>query len=102
MCSESCQWRGLTRLAVITASESSEASQSIGLKALGYAASFAVPFSRVNDNDHYPSQAALGWFMAYESVQTVMEGGQRKATALRLVPIQMAHGQLGLGLQKSW
>jgi len=76
--------------------------QSIGLKALGYAASFAVPFSRMNDNDHYPSQAALGWFMAYESVQTVIEGGQRKATALRLVPIQMAHGQLGLGLQKSW
>jgi hypothetical protein len=56
----------------------------------------------MNDNDHYPSQAALGWFMAYESVQTVIEGGQRKATALRLVPIQMAHGQLGLGLQKSW
>jgi hypothetical protein len=32
----------------------------------------------------------------------VIEGGQRKANALRLVPIQMAHGQLGLALQKSW
>ena len=76
--------------------------QSIGLKALGYVASFAVPFSRLNDNDHYPSQAALGWYMAYESVQTVMEGGKRKDTALRIVPITMAHGQLGLGLQKRW
>jgi hypothetical protein len=56
----------------------------------------------MNDNDHYPSQAALGWFMAYESVQTVLEGGQRKSTDLRFVPISMGQGQLGLGLQKSW
>ena len=40
--------------------------------------------------------------MAYESVQTVLEGGRRKETDLRFVPIKMSQGQLGLGLQKSW
>ncbi len=36
-----------------------------GLKAILYAGSTIAPLSRVNDNAHYPSQVALGWWMAY-------------------------------------
>jgi PAP2 superfamily len=36
-----------------------------GLKVLFYAGSALTPLSRVNDNAHYPSQVALGWWMAY-------------------------------------
>lgn len=35
------------------------------LKATYYAGSLLGPLSRVNDDDHYPSQVALGWWMAY-------------------------------------
>lgn len=41
------------------------------LKATFYAASSIAPLSRVNDNAHYPSQVALGWWMAYLAASAV-------------------------------
>lgn len=41
------------------------------LRAMSYAASVATAWSRVNDNKHYFSQAALGWLMAYSAVLAV-------------------------------
>jgi hypothetical protein len=38
-----------------------------------YAASALPALSRVNDNAHYPSQAFLGWFLAWEATSAVME-----------------------------
>ncbi|WP_233148622.1 phosphatase PAP2 family protein [Rhodopirellula sp. MGV] len=35
------------------------------LKTMFYAGSLLGPISRVNDQAHYPSQVALGWWMAY-------------------------------------
>lgn len=46
-------------------------SKSKGLKAMYYGASALVPLSRVNDNAHYPSQVALGWWMAYLAASAV-------------------------------
>lgn len=43
------------------------------IKYLAYAGSFFTAWSRVNDNAHYTSQAALGWYMAYESVDSVFD-----------------------------
>ena len=40
-------------------------------KALFYAGSFLGPLSRVNDDAHYPSQVALGWWMAYAAATVV-------------------------------
>jgi hypothetical protein len=40
------------------------------------AASGLTAWSRVNDNVHYPSQAVLGWYVAYESVNAVFASGQ--------------------------
>ncbi|QDU57236.1 PAP2 superfamily protein [Aeoliella mucimassa] len=40
-------------------------------KLLWYSASLLAPLSRANDNDHYPSQVALGWWMAYLAATAV-------------------------------
>ncbi len=42
-----------------------------GLKWIYYAGSTIAPLSRVNDNAHYPSQVALGWWMAYLAASAI-------------------------------
>jgi len=42
-----------------------------GYKFLFYAGSTVAPLSRVNDNAHYPSQVALGWWMAYLAASAI-------------------------------
>ncbi|MCA9128573.1 MAG: phosphatase PAP2 family protein [Planctomycetales bacterium] len=42
-----------------------------GYKFLFYAGSTMAPLSRVNDNAHYPSQVALGWWMAYLAASAI-------------------------------
>jgi hypothetical protein len=46
------------------------------LKYLMYIASTATAWSRVNDNAHYFSQAALGWYMGWESVDAVFDSDE--------------------------
>jgi membrane-associated phospholipid phosphatase len=41
------------------------------LKFLFYAGSALTPLSRVNDKAHYPSQVALGWWMAYLAASAI-------------------------------
>ena len=41
------------------------------LKFAFYAGSTLVPLSRINDNGHYPSQAFLGWWMAYLAASAI-------------------------------
>ena len=55
-------------LPFITAAKMSD---SLAVKAGLYAASALTPISRVNDNAHYPSQVALGWWMAYLAASAV-------------------------------
>ncbi len=43
------------------------------LKVLFYAASTLGPLSRINDGDHYVSQAFLGWWIAYLAAEAVNE-----------------------------
>lgn len=43
-----------------------------------YAASTATAISRVNDNQHYASQAGLGWFMAYTAAKAVNKTDSEK------------------------
>lgn len=38
-----------------------------------YVASMAAGWSRINDDAHFPSQVVLGWYMAWEAVDTVFE-----------------------------
>lgn len=43
------------------------------VKYLAYTASLAAGWSRINDNAHYLSQVALGWYMADESVGAIFD-----------------------------
>lgn len=43
------------------------------IKYPAYLASMAAAWSRVNDDKHFPSQVVLGWYMAWEAVDTVFE-----------------------------
>lgn len=45
--------------------------QSHGMKITAITASTLAAWSRVNDDAHYLSQALLGWYLAWESVDTV-------------------------------
>lgn len=65
-----------------------------------YAASTLAALSRVNDAAHYPSQIVLGWYLAWESVDTVTTD-PAKVSAWRLTPLPVAGGA-ELCLQARW
>jgi PAP2 superfamily len=48
------------------------------IKYPAYIASAAAGWSRVNDDKHFPSQVVLGWYMAWEAVDTVFENNEKK------------------------
>ena len=48
------------------------------LKYIAYTASAAAAWARVNNNGHYLSQAALGWYMAFESVDAVFDADRQR------------------------
>jgi PAP2 superfamily len=55
-------------LPFITAAKMSDR---IAVKSVFFAGSVLTPLSRVNDNAHYPSQAILGWWVAYMAATAV-------------------------------
>ena len=55
------------------------------LKYLFYTASFFPGLSRINDNMHYPSQVALGWYLAWEATGAVCKSNQQEQK-LSVVP----------------
>ena len=67
------------------------------LKAALYVGSGLTGWSRINDNDHYLSQVLMGWFLAYLSVEAVLDTDDQTAH-WELVPIPAQHGQ-GVGLE---
>ncbi len=69
-------------LPFITAAKMSDGAT---LKATFYAASAIAPLSRVNDNAHYPSQVALGWWMAYLAASAV-EATERPSSQWKFFP----------------
>ncbi|TYT73378.1 phosphatase PAP2 family protein [Desulfobotulus mexicanus] len=64
-----------------------------------YAASLATPFSRVNDNAHFASQAVLGWYMAYEAVGAVH--GRESNKSIAVAPV-VDRDYYGLTVSVSW
>jgi hypothetical protein len=50
------------------------------------AASLAAPLSRINSNSHYLSQAALGWYMAYEASRAVSTYGRSSVPKAEFLP----------------
>jgi hypothetical protein len=60
-------------------------------KGFFYACSFIVPWERIDLNDHYLSQAALGWWMGYLACQAVnnTELSKRNVMLVPMVSPQM-------------
>jgi len=65
-----------------------------------YACSVLPALSRVNDNAHYPSQAFLGWFLAWEATDAIAQG-ENSNRHVSLAPMTTGDGW-GLGLRIQW
>ena len=65
-----------------------------------YIASTAAALSRVNDDAHFPSQVVLGWYMAWEAVDSVMDTNKKK-NALKVTPMLDIDG-VGVSVGKKW
>ncbi len=71
-------------------------------KWLFYGASFLAGLSRINDNDHYFSQSALGWVMAYQSVGAVFLTDKEQENPLSFNIYPYGRNGAGLLLSYSW
>ena len=61
------------------------------IRYLAIAGSFLTALSRLNDNAHYASQIALGWYLAYESTDAVFEA-DRKGNTYSVSPMIRPEG----------
>ena len=65
------------------------------LKGTYYAGSLLGPLSRVNDNAHYTSQVALGWWMAYVAASAI-DRSEVNHDRMRFQPYLTADGYGGM------
>jgi hypothetical protein len=70
------------------------------IKYPAYVASAAAAWSRVNDDKHFPSQVVLGWYMAWEAVDSVFESNQKRK-GVTVAPMVELDG-FGLMAKGSW
>lgn len=64
--------------------------------------SFATPYSRVNDDDHFFSQAMLGWYLAYEATGTIFEDNKNQGTSrVSMAPI-VGKNTYGINISATW
>lgn len=68
-------------------------------KTLAYVASGLGAWSRINDDAHYLSQAMLGWYVAWESLNAISETEQ--GDWYQIKPVVYGDG-IGLGIAFEW
>jgi hypothetical protein len=61
--------------------------ENIYMKGVLYGLSVLPALSRINDNKHYFSQTALGWYLAFLSCNAVEKTNMRKETKFAIVPL---------------
>ncbi len=71
------------------------------IKYSAYLASTFAAISRINDNQHYLSQAILGWYLGWESVDSVYSVESNKKNSLHVQPVVGADSY-GLQLSMRW
>ena len=54
----------------------------------------------INDNAHFPSQVMLGWYMAWEAVDSVFDNNKKKK-GVAVAPMAMLDG-FGLSASANW
>lgn len=62
------------------------------LRYLAYAASTLTAVSRINDGAHYLSQAALGWYLAWEATSTIVDQDNRKKISVAPMSLKDGYG----------
>ncbi len=72
------------------------------VKWLFYGASVLTGWSRINDGDHYFSQSALGWIMAYQSVTSVFRTDEQRQSQLSLTVFPYSKGGAGAMVSYTW
>ena len=68
------------------------------LQALLFVGSLAPAWSRIQTNDHYLSQALLGWSIGLLSVRAVNQTEAQLASPVQIVPVEFPRGA-GLGVR---
>lgn len=66
-----------------------------------YLASAAAGWSRINDDKHFASQVVLGWYMAWEAVDAVMDTNKNRKKGVTVAPMAGLDG-FGLMASASW
>jgi hypothetical protein len=70
------------------------------IKYFFYVISGLAAWSRIDDNDHFVSQAALGWYMAREATDTILER-KEEDSRLRIFPL-ISHDRYGVCIDLKW
>ncbi len=70
------------------------------VKVISYFASTLTAWSRIDDNSHYLSQSLLGWYMAYESVNSVFSTNEEDEK-ISFTPV-VAKDFYGIVLSAKW
>lgn len=65
-----------------------------------YLASAAAGWSRINDDAHFPSQVVLGWYMAWEAVDSVMDTN-KQTKSVKVAPM-VTLDTVGLMVTGNW
>ncbi|MFC1524339.1 hypothetical protein ACFL6N_06070 [Thermodesulfobacteriota bacterium] len=68
------------------------------VKILSYGASMLCAWSRINDDDHYVSQAALGWFMALQASDSVFQTDRDREKSYSFLIVPMGADGVGIML----
>jgi hypothetical protein len=71
------------------------------IKYPAYIASAAAGWSRVNDDAHFLSQVFLGWYMAWEAVDSVFENNEKKKKGVTVAPMAGLDG-FGIMAKGTW
>jgi hypothetical protein len=75
-------------------------SDRVAIKTLCFAGSTLTPLSRINDSDHFPSQAILGWWFAYLAA-TAVDVTDHPDRKWRVFPIANAT-ESGMAAEFKW
>jgi hypothetical protein len=71
------------------------------IKYSAYAASTLAALSRINDDAHYLSQAILGWYLGWESVDSVYNVDSKKKSNVHVQPV-VGVDSYGLQISMQW
>jgi len=87
-------------IGAVTFINAAKLSDNWGAKLVWYALSTLPAWSRINDNDHYLSQAVLGWWFGYLAA-TAVDNSEQCKRQFAIIPLA-SNGGIGVGAVCQW